>query len=68
MVPMLDPMLSDATLLFAISPALAGVVAALVGAVAMAVAGTLSELRRPRRASRPPVTGTARRESAPLAA
>jgi hypothetical protein len=68
MVPMLDPMLSDATLLFAISPALAGVVAALVGAMAMAIAGTLSELRRPRVASRLPATGVTRRASAPLAA
>ncbi len=46
MVPMLDPMVPDTTLLIAISPALAGVVLALVAAAAVTIAGTLRELRR----------------------
>ena len=46
MVPMLDPMVPEATLLVAISPALAGVVLALVAMAAAAIAGTMRELRR----------------------
>ena len=46
MVPMLDPMVPDATLLVAISPAFAGVVLALVATAAVVIAGTVRELRR----------------------
>jgi len=46
MVPMLDPMVPETTLLVAISPAFAGVVLALIAAAAMAIAGTMRELRR----------------------
>ena len=67
MVPMLDPMIPEATLLFAISPALAGVMAALVGAAALAIAGALRDLR-PRAAAPAPAAATPRRESPPLAA
>jgi hypothetical protein len=68
MVPMLDPMVPEATLLFTISPAFAGVMLALVAAVAASIAGAAREL--PRRERRPPApTPAARpRESSPLAA
>jgi hypothetical protein len=67
MVPMFDPMMPEVTLLFAISPAFAGVVMALVGAAALAIAGALRELR-PRAAAPSPAAATARRESRRLAA
>lgn len=46
MVPMLDPMVPEATLLVAISPAFAGVAIAVITGAATAIAGTLRELRR----------------------
>jgi len=46
MVAMLDPIVPETTLLLAISPAFVGVVLALVAAAAMAVVGTVRELRR----------------------
>jgi hypothetical protein len=46
MVPMIDPMVPEATLLFALTTSFLGVALALIGAVGAAVAGTLRELRR----------------------
>ena len=68
MIPMLDPMVPEATLLFAISPAFAGVMAALVGAAVVAIAGAFQELRHTRATAPTPVTRSAARESPPLAA
>jgi hypothetical protein len=65
MIPMLDPMVPEATLLFVISPAFAGVMAALVGAAALAIAGALHELRRTQAPAPPPVTRSAAGELLP---
>jgi hypothetical protein len=46
MVPMLDPIVPETTLLLAISPAFVGVVLTLVAAAATAIAGTVRELHR----------------------
>ena len=47
MVPMLDPMApTQPMLLLAITPAFVGVVAALLAALALAIAGTMRELER----------------------
>jgi hypothetical protein len=68
MVPMLDPIVPETTLL-AISPAFAGVVLALVAAAVTAIAATMRELRRGER-RRPEATfaPTQRHETARRAA
>lgn len=68
MVPMLDPMLPEAILLFAITPAWLGVVVAVIVAVAGAIAGTHRELQRTHPASAAPVGHSTRCEPQHLAA
>jgi hypothetical protein len=68
MVPMIDPMISEASMLMVVTPSLVGVMLALVGAVAVAIAGTLHELGRTQTARPPQATPPRRTSPAPLPA
>lgn len=68
MVPMLDPMVPEATLLFAVTPAFVGVMTALGGAAVLAIVGALRELQHGERGHRIPPVRATHQDSSPLAA